>query len=109
MAQALKKIVGPLLALRSATERYNYDPGSREVERLRDAYLEPFTRYAPPPTLRASFAHAYLLAPIGRAQVWYRTLEDFERDVSAEYDQPVAAWLEIQRGIADGSIELGGA
>ena len=41
--------------------------------------------------------------------MWYRTLEDLERDVSAEYDQPVAAWLEIQRGIADGSIELGGA
>jgi hypothetical protein len=101
--------VGPLLALRSATERHGYDPGSREVERLRDAYLEPFTRYAPPATLRASFAHAYLLAPIGRAQVWYRTLADLDRDVSAEYDQPVAGWLEIQRGIADGSIELGGA
>jgi hypothetical protein len=101
--------VGPLLALRSATERYGYRPGSSDVERLRDAYLEPFTRYAPAATLRESFAHAYLLAPIGRAQVWHRTLADLERDVSAEYDEPVAAWLEIQRGIADGSIELGGA
>jgi hypothetical protein len=101
--------VGPLLALRSATERYGYEPGSREVERLRDAYLEPFTRYAPPATLQASFEHAYLLAPIGRAQVWHRTLADLERDVSAEYDEPVAAWLEIQNGIADGSIRLGGA
>ena len=101
--------VGPLLALRSATERYGYEPGSREVERLRDAYLEPFTRYAGAPTLRNSFAHAYLLAPIGRAQVWHRTLADLERDVSAEYDQPVAAWLAIQRGIADGTIRLGGA
>jgi hypothetical protein len=101
--------VGPLLALRSATERYGYEPGSREVERLRDAYLEPFTRYAPPATLRASFEHAYLLAPIGRAQVWHRTLADLERDVSAEYDEPVAAWLEIQSEIADGSSRLGGA
>jgi phosphotransferase family enzyme len=101
--------VGPLLALRSATERYGYEPGSREVERLRDAYLEPFTQYAPAPALHESFAHAYVLAPIGRAQVWHRTLADLERDVSAEYDEPVAAWLEIQRGIAEGSIRLGGA
>jgi hypothetical protein len=108
-SSATHPFVGPLLALRSATERYGYEPGSREVERLRDAYLEPFTRYAPAATLRDSFVHAYLLAPIGRAQVWDRTLADLERDVSAEYDDPVAAWLEIQRGIADGSIRLGGA
>jgi hypothetical protein len=101
--------VGPLLALRSATERHGYEPGSREVERLRDAYLEPFTSFTPAAALRASFAHAYLLAPIGRAQVWHRTLADLDRDVSAEYGEPVAAWLEIQRGIADGSIRLGDA
>jgi hypothetical protein len=101
--------IGPLLALRSATERAGYEPGSREVERLRDAYLEPFTRFAPPAELRASFAHAYFLAPIGRARVWQRTLVDVESDVSAEFGEPVAAWLEIQRGIADGSIRVGGA
>jgi hypothetical protein len=101
--------LGPLLALRSATERAGFEPGSREVEQLRDAYLEPFTRFAPPAELRASFAHAYFLAPIGRARVWQRTLVDVGRDVSAEFGEPVAAWLEIQRGIADGSIRLGGA
>jgi hypothetical protein len=37
--------VAPLLALRSATERSSYRPGSREVERLRDAYLEPFSTF----------------------------------------------------------------
>ncbi|HSB39976.1 MAG TPA: hypothetical protein VLD13_12880 [Gaiellaceae bacterium] len=101
--------LGPLLALRSATERGGYEPGSREVERLRDAYLEPFTRFAPPAELRTSFAQAYFLAPIGRARVWQRTLVDVGRDVSAEFDEPVASWLEIQREIANGSILLGGA
>ena len=66
--------LGPLLPLRSATERLGYEPGSREVERLRDAYLEPFTRFAPAAELRRAFALAYLLAPIGRAQVWQRIL-----------------------------------
>jgi hypothetical protein len=100
---------GPLLALRSASERAGYEPGSRDVERLRDLYLEPFTRFAPAAELRQAFAHAYLLAPIGRAQVWHRVLAPLGPDVGEEYGDSVAAWLEIQRGIADGSILLGGA
>ncbi len=100
---------GPLLALRSAAERAGYEPGSPEVERLRDVYLEPFTRFAPLADLRETFAHAYLLAPIGRAQVWRRTLAPLGPEVGLRHGEPVAAWLEIQRGIASGSIMLGGA
>jgi hypothetical protein len=100
---------GPLLALRSASERAGYEPGSREVERLRDLYLEPFTRFAPAADLRRAFAHAYLLAPIGRAQVWHRILAPLGPELGEGYGDSVAAWLEIQRGIADGSIALGGA
>ena len=36
-------------------------------------------------------------------------LVDVGRDASAEFGEPVAAWLEIQRGIAEGSIRLGDA
>jgi phosphotransferase family enzyme len=100
---------GPLLALRSATERAGYEPGSREVERLRDVYLEPFTRFATMPELREAFRHAYLLAPIGRARVWHRILNPLGPEFAEGYGDSVAAWLEIQRGIADGSIALGGA
>jgi hypothetical protein len=102
-------LVGPLLALRSATERAGYEPGSPEVERLRDTYLEPFTRFAPISELREAFTHAYLLAPIGRAEVWRRTIEPLGPELSTVEGDPVVAWLEIQRGIADGSIRLGGA
>jgi hypothetical protein len=101
--------LGPLLPLRSATERAGYEPGSREVERLRDAYLEPFTRFAPAAELREAFAHAYLLAPIGRAHVWRRILGPLGDEMSAAYDDPTSAWIEILHGIADGTIELGGA
>ena len=101
--------LGPLLALRSATERLGYEPGSREVERLRDAYLEPFTRFAQPAELRTSFAHGYLLSPIGRAQVWRRTLAKLSPGADAGFGDSIQAWLDIQRGIADGSIPLGGA
>ena len=101
--------LGPLLPLRFATERGGYEPGSREVERLRDVYLEPFTRFAPAAELRRAFAHAYLLAPIGRAQVWHRILGPLAAEVSAAHDDPVSAWIEILGGIAQGELPLGAA
>jgi len=108
-ASVTHPFLGPLLPLRFATERAGYEPGSREAERLRDAYLEPFTRFAPAVKLREVFAHAYLLAPIGRAHVWRRILGPLADDVSAAYDDPISAWIEILHGIADGSILLGAA
>ena len=108
-ASVTHPFLGPLLPLRFATERRGYEPGSREVERLRDAYLEPFTRFAPAPELRRAFAHAYLLAPIGRAQVWHRILGPLAGEVSAEHGDPLSAWLDILRGIARGEVLLGAA
>jgi Phosphotransferase enzyme family len=99
--------VGPLLALRSATERLGYEPGSPEVDRLRDLYLEPFTTFAPLAELRRLFADGYLLFPISRADSWRRTLEGTPG--SMEFGDPVNGWLEILAEIADGTTTLGGA
>ncbi|HSC50168.1 MAG TPA: phosphotransferase [Gaiellaceae bacterium] len=108
-ASVTHPFLGPLLPLRFATERAGHEPGSREVERLRDAYLEPFTRFAPAAELRRAFAHAYLLAPIGRAQVWHRILGPLAGEVSAAHGDPVSAWIEILGGIAQGELLLGAA
>jgi hypothetical protein len=108
-ASVTHPFLGPLLPLRSATERRGYEPGSLEVERLRDAYLEPFSRFAPAAELRRAFAHAYQLAPIGRAQVWHRILGPLAPEVSAAYHDPLSAWLDILRGIAGGELLLGAA
>jgi hypothetical protein len=99
--------VGPLLMLRSATERYGYEPGSCDVERLRDLYLEPFTAFAPVAQLRDLFADGYLLFPVSRADSWRRTLDDAPEP--EEFGDPVNAWLEILAEIADGTTTLGGA
>ena len=56
--------VGAVLPLRFAVERTG---GSAEA--LRDAYLEPFTRFAPMAELRQAFAHGYLLGTLVRADV----------------------------------------
>ena len=100
--------LGPLLMLRSTTDRYNLEPGSPDVERLRDAYLEPFTSFAPMPELRALFDDGYLLFPVSRADVWRRTFES--GPVAEEFDDDsVKAWLGILEEIADGTTRLGGA
>jgi hypothetical protein len=99
--------VAPLLALRSATDRLGYEPGSPEVERLRDLYLEPFTSFAPLPELRTLFADGYLLFPVSRADSWRRTLEG--APAPKGFGDPVTGWLEILAEIADGTTTLGGA
>jgi hypothetical protein len=101
--------VGPLQTLRNATERLGYEPGSADVERLRDLYLEPFTRFAPLAELRELFADGYLLHGISRAELWRRTLEPLPVEARGEFGQPVAAWLEIIGELLDGSTLLGGA
>lgn len=101
--------LGPLQTLRNATERLGYEPGSVEVERLRDLYLEPFTRFAPMPELRTLFADGYLLHGVSRAELWRRTLERLPEERLGEYGQPVVAWLEIISELVDGSTLLGGA
>ena len=101
--------LGPLLPLRFATERLGYAPGSPEVERLRDAYLDPFTSFAPMAELRASFADAYLLSPICRAHGWHEIVGGLQPSVSEAYGDPVRGWLEILRGLLNGSVVLGGA
>jgi hypothetical protein len=101
--------VGPLLALRSATDRFGYEPGSPEVEQLRDLYLEPFTRFAPLAELRELFAAGYLLFPISRADVWRRTLEGQPNQVLEQFGDPIKGWLEILGELVDGTTKLGGA
>ncbi len=108
-ASVTHPFLGPLLPLRFATERQGYEPGSPDVERLRDVYLEPFTRFAPAAELRRAFVHAYLLAPIGRAQVWHRIMGPLAHEVSAAHGDPVTAWIESLHGVADGTVALGGA
>lgn len=91
-----------MLPLRFAVERTG---GSAEA--LRDAYLEPFTRFAPMAELRQAFAHGYLLGTLVRALTWDAL--EAPPEGTAELGDPVGAWLEIFDGVAGGAISLGEA
>jgi hypothetical protein len=101
--------VGAVLPLRFAAERARAAPGSAEVERLFDAYLEPFTRCAPLPELREQFRHGYLLGTLVRAFAWHVVLASRPRERAVELGDPVAAWLELFDGVSAGAISLGEA
>ncbi len=101
--------LGPLQSLRIAVERAGADHGSPEVERLRDLYLEPFTRFAPMVELRELFSDGYLLHGVSRAVLWKRTLEGLPAEQTEEYGSPIAAWLETVSELVDGTTTLGGA
>ncbi|HEV2711772.1 MAG TPA: hypothetical protein VGU26_01645 [Gaiellaceae bacterium] len=101
--------LGPLQTVRNAADRLGYEPGSAEVERLCDLYLEPFSSFAPMPELRKLFADGYLLHGISRADLWRRTLERIPGAARSEFGRPVDAWLAIIAELVDGTTTLGGA
>jgi Phosphotransferase enzyme family len=63
------------VTLRAAAWRLDLPPGDPRLERMRDAYLEPFGSYGSSAELLAAFAIAYRLGTIGRALSWYRAVQ----------------------------------
>ena len=67
-------------------------------------------RFAPLPELRESYGHAYLLGTVCRAlHVASDPRPAAGRPVAEELGNPIESWLEIFRGVKDGTITLGGA
>jgi hypothetical protein len=71
--------------------------GPEQAPRIRDAYLEPWTRFAPLADLREIFAAAYALGCLCRSASWDRILSPLPADSDArrEFDTYTQAWLEI--------------
>jgi hypothetical protein len=63
-------LCGIHVILNTLVEDYGASPGGREVLRVRDAYLEPWTDYAPMPELRRIFAAANPLGALCRVMQW---------------------------------------
>ena len=73
-----------------------------ELDRLRDAYLEPWGRQGRREDLLAAFRLARRLAPVNGALTWYLTVASLEESARREYTRPVPAllreFLEYDRG-----------
>lgn len=74
---------------RAAAQRF--EPA--DLDRLRDAYLEPWTARHPVAELRAAADLAVRLGTISRALSWGRVFPEAEHLLDAERDRSIAEWL----------------
>lgn len=88
---------GLVNTFRVAVHRYAYAPGGPEVARLRDAYLEPWSRFARLDELRADLRRACRLGAACRALTWERILAPLPPAARAEHDHAIAVWLDLFR------------
>lgn len=65
----------------------------RDVERLRDAYLEPWTAEHPIAELRATAEVAMRLGAVSRALSWSRVFPEAAHVLDGEHGEAVAYWL----------------
>jgi phosphotransferase family enzyme len=63
---------GLVNTLRIVSWLSSWNPGGKEVLRLRDAYLEPWAQFAPLDELREQFRQGYALGALARAATWDR-------------------------------------
>jgi len=98
---------GLVNTFRGIVDRWGFEPGTPELLRLRDFYLEPWTRFAPLPELVEVFDAAYALGMVCRALTWDRLVSGLTGPDRAEYDHHVATWLEILSDTLEGKATLG--
>jgi hypothetical protein len=98
---------GLVNTFRGLVDRWGFEPGTDDLLRLRDAYLEAWTRFAPLPQLIGIFELAYPLGMLSRALTWDRLLTGLDESDRAEYEGFVPAWLEMATETLEGKARLG--
>ena len=78
------------VALRSIAHTLDLAADGPEITRLRDAYLEPWTAFAPRPQLLAAIQPALILAAACRAFSWRLVVSELDPPLRDEYADTVA-------------------
>ena len=83
-----------LVTLRAAAHWLHLDETGPELRQLRDAYLEPWTRFATRDTLVAALAVAYHVAMVNRALSWHQGMGRLSEKDKEPYADSVPGWLQ---------------
>lgn len=83
-----------LVTLRSIAHWLQLPEAGPELMRVRDAYLEPWTRFASRAKLERALQLANRLSMVNRALSWHDGLRDAPPAVKAEYADSVPGWLQ---------------
>ena len=88
-----------VVTLRATAWRFRLPPGDARLERMRDAYLEPFGSFGPRAELLRAFGIAYRLGTIARSLSWYRAVQAFPEIAPEESDSvPYGLKLFLENG-----------
>jgi Phosphotransferase enzyme family len=98
---------GLVNTFRGLVSRWGLEPVSSSLLDLRDAYLEPWTSFAPPSRLVELFELAYPLGMLCRALSWDRLLAGLPEHDLSEYEPFVPAWLDMASDTLEGKATLG--
>lgn len=83
-----------LVTLRAAAHWLKLDETGPELRKLRDAYLEPWTSFAPRDSLADALALAYRLAMVNRALSWHQSMSRLPEKDREPYADSVPGWLQ---------------
>src|SRR5262249_28377723 len=84
-----------VVTLRSTAHRLQLMEDAPQITALRDAYLEPWTRYAARAELLAAFALARRLGMLNRALSGHRVVSHLSGPDREEHDDAVPGWLRL--------------
>ena len=83
-----------LVTLRAAANRLQLAEEGPEMMSLKDAYLEPWTKFETRKKLLAAFEIAYRLAMFNRALSWHHSLGSLSKRHKEPYADAVPEWLQ---------------
>ncbi len=83
-----------LVTIRAAAHRLKLAKDGPEMLHLRDAYLEPWTKFATRTALSAAFDLAYLLAMVNRSLSWHHSMAPLAPHHKEPYVDNVPGWLQ---------------
>jgi Phosphotransferase enzyme family len=83
-----------LVTLRATAHWLQLDEQGPEIQQLRDAYLEPWTIFAPHSHLNETLALAYRLGMVNRALSWEQSLGRLSTEDKGPYADSVPGWLQ---------------
>ncbi|MCE7987362.1 MAG: hypothetical protein DYG89_39855 [Caldilinea sp. CFX5] len=83
-----------VVTLRAAAHWLHLDEQGPAIQKLRDAYLEPWTTFAPRPRLNEALTLAYRLGMVNRALSWQQSLGRLSEEDKGPYAASVPGWLQ---------------
>jgi aminoglycoside phosphotransferase (APT) family kinase protein len=83
-----------VVMLRGIAYRRGWADDTPALARLRDIYLEPWTRYEPRERLLVASTLAQRVGMVGRALTWHRVVSQLEEPFKSVHAEAVPGWLQ---------------